>query len=514
MTPSLVFCMLVAVLTRAASAAPLGVNLSGVRDWSTAWPFVDCFKTSRRWVSQPADGSAWSDNRPVETTPEGWVARLLPNQLASTLMFRDTGPHYPAGTYVCLYEGAGEIRFDFDARVTDATPGRIELNVTPSNAGIHLVIAKTDPDDPIRNIRVLMPGFEQTYAQQVFHPEFLASLKHFTTLRFMDWLDTNNSPVAAWDQRAKLTDASWAWGHGVPVEIMVELCNRLDADPWFCMPHLADDDYVERFARLVAQTLEPQRRAYVEHSNEVWNGGFAQHRYAREQARTLGIPGDAFQSTLRYHAQRCVEIFDVWDEALPPERLVRVLAGQHANPWTGLQIMGWKNAAQHADVYATAPYFGGAVGRRADAQSMSVEDVLDFCRNDLATQRAKTGENLANAKAHGLALVAYEAGQHLTTLGSKNGENRTVIDLLVAANRSPAMEQLYRDYLSDWDAAGGGLMCIFSHIGRYGRYGSWGGLEYQQQPLNEAPKMRAIVNHAQRERAASQRDTPRPAHPP
>lgn len=53
------------------------------------------------------------------------------------------------------------------------------------------------------------------------------------------------------------------------MEAMLDLANRLDADPWFCIPHLADDDFVRRFAELVKQRLEPERSVYVEYSNEV-----------------------------------------------------------------------------------------------------------------------------------------------------------------------------------------------------------------------------------------------------
>jgi hypothetical protein len=487
-------CFLLTLTTAALRAEPVGVNLAAIRDWSTAWPFVDAFKTARAWISHPTDGSTWDDGRPIDTTPEGWVASLLPGQNAGTLLFRDTGPGYPAGQYLCLYEGTGQLEIRFDAAVVSSTPGRLVLDVTPSEAGIHLVITQTDPADPIRNIRVIMPGFEDTYETQIFHPEFLESLEPFAVLRFMDWMDTNNSYVSAWDERAKLTDASWALGRGVPVEIMAELCNRLDADAWFCMPHLADDDFVARFAQLAEATLDPDRRVYIEHSNEVWNGIFTQSQHAQQQAAARGIPGAPFQAGLRYHAERSVEIFDIFDDVFPPGRLVRVLAGQHANPWTGLQIMDWQNAADHADAYATAPYFGGSLGASANAPSMSVAEMLEACRTDLIAQRDFTADNLANAEARGLELIAYEGGQHLAVLGANSG-NQQVIDRFIEANRDPFMRQLYRIDLEGWRRAGGGLFCSFSHITRPGRYGSWGMLEHQTQPRETAPKWLAVTDH-------------------
>ena len=39
--------------------------------------------------------------------------------------------------------------------------------------------------------------------------------------------------------------------------MMVELANTLHANPWFCMPHQADDEFVRNFARTVREQLDP-----------------------------------------------------------------------------------------------------------------------------------------------------------------------------------------------------------------------------------------------------------------
>ena len=90
---------------------------------------------------------------------------------------------------------------------------------------------------------------------------------------------------------------------------MIDLCNRLQVDPWFCIPHLADDDYVRQFATMVRERLDPKLKVYVEHSNEVWNGQFAQARYAKEEGRRLGLSDNDFQAQLYYHSMRSVQIF-------------------------------------------------------------------------------------------------------------------------------------------------------------------------------------------------------------
>ena len=51
-----------------------------------------------------------------------------------------------------------------------------------------------------RNIRIITPGFEESYSTSPFHPAFLASLENFTLLRFMDWMHANSGKTPEdWD---------------------------------------------------------------------------------------------------------------------------------------------------------------------------------------------------------------------------------------------------------------------------------------------------------------------------
>src|SRR5205085_12212945 len=113
----------------------------------------------------------------------------------------------------------------------------------------------------------------------IFNPVFLDRLRTYSVLRFMDWSKTNGSGVKTWSQRAPLSYANWTGPAGVPIEIMVALCNRVGAHPWFNIPHLTDDTYATNFAQLVKANLDPALGVYVEYSNETWNWGFAQATY-------------------------------------------------------------------------------------------------------------------------------------------------------------------------------------------------------------------------------------------
>ena len=61
------------------------------------------------------------------------------------------------------------------------------------------------------------------------------------------------------------------------------LLHRVHADPWFSIPHRADD-YVRHFAETVRESLDPILKVYIEYSNEVWNDVYPQTIYAVQNA--------------------------------------------------------------------------------------------------------------------------------------------------------------------------------------------------------------------------------------
>ncbi|OQY47900.1 MAG: hypothetical protein B6240_05245, partial [Desulfobacteraceae bacterium 4572_87] len=175
---------------------PMGINLTSVCYWSAENPFIDIFKQSQPWKSQ-RKGSGYGKGGALDLDGNGWVQSLEPGQWADALMCRGQG-HYPAGEYVCLYDGDGRIEFGFDAKVKKRQKGRIVLNVSPSKRGILLRLTATNPLDPVRNIRVIAPGFENTHHNRIFHPTFIDRWRGFKVIRFMDWMRTNNSKVENW----------------------------------------------------------------------------------------------------------------------------------------------------------------------------------------------------------------------------------------------------------------------------------------------------------------------------
>lgn len=535
-------------ITTASTATPkqysidqvkLGINLTAVADWSSELPFLDSFKTARFWLTQCRSGepgctNEWdsSEQDQLDLDDQGWVKSLPAPEDApqytrvGTLIFREMEGKYPGGQYVVLYDGEGKISYGFDAQKDDAAskPGRDVINVTPSDGGIWLKITETDPNKTgnyIRNIHVVPIQYEQTFEREIFNPVFLDRLQKFPALRFMDWMHTNNSEQQTWDDRPHVTDAIYSTDKGVPLEIMIALANRLGANPWFNIPHQANDEYITQFAQTVKTCLKPPLKAYVEFSNEVWNWQFQQAHYALEQgkARWGQDKGDAF---MQWYGMRTAQMADIWKRVFAddPDRVVTVMGTQTA--WKGLETSAldcslWAaegNAPcyQHnIDIYAVTGYFSGSLNN--DEFSSTIEswlgeqdggiakgirqlgqgDVIEASeKNDSLAKIAEGFQyHLKVAQERGLRLVAYEGGQHLV---SPNNEKLT--DFFIRLNRSPEMYGLYSQLLEAWKNSGGTLFMHYAAIGRPSKWGSWGALETVDQ--THSPKYDALIDFVDR----------------
>ena len=119
---------------------------------------------------------------------------------------------------------------------------------------------------------------------------------------------------------------------------------------------------------------------------------------------------------------------------------------------------------------------------------------MDSLANEVRTSNSQTiRQQILVARRARVSLIAYEGGQHLVGHGGMEN-NQQMQQLFHEANRHPRLEEIYTDHFRRWFATGGGLYAIFSNVSRPTKWGSWGILEYQDQPLDDAPKMRAVMN--------------------
>ncbi len=493
----------------------VGTNLGGVEDWSTDWVFVDAFKMARNWLTRSVGGYEWDSQKSGEIPLDanGWPSQLPftasdgNDHYVHTLM-----PAFAAGDYNLILEGAGEIEFSGAAAghfYPAGGTGTYTLTVPPGGEGtLFIKILTSSPADHIRNIRVIMPGFSSTYQSQPFHPLFLERLEPFVNLRFMDWAKTNASPLATWSGRTTPDTYTQTLSSGVALEYMVRLANTLGKNPWLCIPHQADDNYITQTARLLRDSVGANLKIYVEYSNETWNtaGAFPQTTYVQDMGEALGLaPGDRWLAGQKYVALRSVQIWEIFlNEFVDDSRLVKVMATQSANVnVTNMRFGALNDPAINPnytmpDVLAIAPYFGKN-WKPADLPPNvpdypTIDEILDtIAPAKIADVRDGVIAQKAVADTQGCKLVCYEAGQHFVGISGAENDD-TLTNILTGANRDPRMYGRYLEYLCMLNNEGVDMCGNFSFCGRWSKWGSWAVLEYMDQPIAEAPKYHALVD--------------------
>lgn len=462
----------------------LGINLNGVSDSSTEYPFKDIFKMTRNWRTTSSKDVIYI------TDENGWITDLNGNEHAVAFL---ANQYLPIGDYVMTYEGSGDITFNVkNGSITSKTDGRIEFSINEygaSSSTNHYVQINSIDEDYIKNIKIFESKYEDNL-EDIFNPDFLNNIAMFNDIRFMDWMDTNNSEISSWSDRPKLNDHTYSI-NGVPLEIMIELCNKIKANPWFCMPHQATDEYVKEFAIYVNDNLDKNLTVFIENSNETWNGIFSVQSYNLQMGNNHDNIKDKgyanWQVAAHYYAQRSVEMFNIWDNYYNND-LVKILSAQSSNYGVGTTIMKYELedgtiAADYADALAIAPYIGNSI---KDTNQTVIFEELE---NQLEDFIDDITSNKNNALEYNLTLLCYEAGQHLA---QSNIDECT--DSFIKANRSIQMGDIYTKYLDLWKEHVGEKMFLFSTVSIPSKYGSWGLLEYQGQLHDDSSKYKAVKN--------------------
>ncbi len=480
---------------------PLGTNLAEVDYYSGAVPFANLMDQASEWIPQRV-GAPWGTGDRLSLRRDRWPARLEPSQFATAVLAE---VHYPAGRYSIRWSGKGA--FDINGRSFGSVSiagGSSSMNLDGTSI-VLLNIRSTDPTDPIRAIDVRVPG---EAAGSTFRSGYLRQLAPYRVLRFMDWQRTNSTagdPARSFTCLNRTTPASASQGTslGVSVERMVDLANRLDADPWFTIPHEASLEWVRCHARIVSARLKPGLTARYEFSNETWNPQFRAFAELEAEGVALGLgAGDPFVALQRRHAQRHVAVMTAVREVFvgAGRQVIRVLSGQAANSWVVDERLSTAGAAAATDEIAIAPYLhvhGRDLFDPADAAEVSTWTGSQLMANlRLALTHevdAWIAAHVSLASTRHLKLITYEAGQHLVG----DPSNTALTALLTGTNRAPGMQSLYAEYLQHWRrATGGSLLMHFTDVGAATQWGSWGALETPEQ--SSSPKYAALVAYSDR----------------
>jgi hypothetical protein len=504
---ALVLTGLLASPAPAAQVTSLGTNLVQVSDFSGAVPFSNLMKQAVRFCSQRI-GDDFCAGKPIKFDANGYPRALPRNHFARGNVMSDSAL-LPAGNYVATWKGKGAIAIPYGvATVVSKEARSVTFEITPtSEVPIEINITKTNPDNHLRDLRLVLPGAGDGSRTAMFNPEYLELLAPYDSLRFMDWGVTNSNKIVSYSDRTKAANFTYATGRGVPIEIMIDLANTLQVDPWFNVPTLAGDDYITGMAEMINRCLSPNLVPSVEYSNETWNSTFRQFDIVQRRGEDLGLgDGDPFVAGLQYTAHRSLEVWDIWDSVFGQRAYRRVLASQAANPFTGETQLAYQRAegeptaGDRADAYAIAPYFtvpGLDEPERLDEmRNLTVDELLDRAEADVAGRtRDDLIANMTMVDTFGVELVAYEGGQHLVGAAG-NQDDEQLTNNLIAANRADRMEGIYTDYLNLWSTEVAGQFNHFNDVTMPSRSGSWGSVEYLGQDPADAPKLRALLAFA------------------
>lgn len=509
-------------------AFKIGVELDGLGDGARARPFVDLAKTLRPWTSpngQPAltDERGWptSDATTVLFDIRPFAAWQGPDHIDDPTKFQ---PDW-SGMYKISFKGQARLRIAEDARCTisnqkfDAGSDATTADVTvPKGAGLLVLSfaetrrsANSAANSGITDLRVLRPGYAMN-TKEVFTREFLASLKPFAVLRFMDWLDTNHNPgyygdkghhAVEWSDRKLPTDATQQFDgkkYGVAWEYVVQLANATGKDLWINIPVAATDDYVLQLAKMLKRDLSPNLKVYVEHSNEVWNYGFPQYIYNKLAAvEEVGKGGSVLHNdgtkdqeewARRRHAKRVVEIGEIFRKVFGDTGSTGRIRPIYAS-WVIFPDNYYANVLAWVEKTYGPPkkYFYGIAGAayfnaEKAGVNASAEQVLDAMRANSVDNRKFLDAIQKIADRYGVKHCQYEVGPDTGGGKADNVANR------IQAHRLPAMKDVILQDAHRWFAGGGDLYMYFSHCSSFSRHGAWG-LSEDIVNLN-TPKWQAI----------------------
>jgi hypothetical protein len=659
-------------LTGLTARNPLGINLALVAYYSPEQPFLNIVKSggSSSSVSSQigwytAANNVWdtqeesslqldADGYPTSLTasaglPGGqqftYVEAVLNYNMPKAAPGQATV--YPPGTYRLKFEGQGTVKMAGDAGYVsgDTCPSSLALSNSSTNTYVSCTFTVSNPGanggllleitaitssaDHPRDISVVQSAYAANYdAGAIFNPAFISALSGFSSLRFMEWMQTNyelsgypnsgallpgatsltlsspwGSPSGSypivfatgerrtatftlgstavswsggllntitniggawqwgaqtyyapfyiinktWANRAQPSNAFWSLNGGVPLEVIIALCNKLQTNCHINVPLMYSDSDINAMAQLVMSGTNMQigysglatpLTASFELSNEVWNGAFAQY----DVAASLGSinwptqPGgnSNYAWNRNYFGMRTAQMASDIQTAVGTTlfaRAIPVLGAQVAttnSATSALQTPYWSGGPASnypIKAIAIAPYWGNNPSS-ADCTAMTGQSdggLADFFAT-LTSQSGSSGYTYSSVPGGGylgqaegwikayaammssypsMKLIAYEGGQSFYATDS--GTCPGWLSLITAAERDTRMGAAYGDYLHYWQSTVGSTSAnvnnIFNDVFPFSQYGMWGLLESVMQtvtPLPSAPpKYQAAMDYIQ-----------------
>lgn len=255
-----------------------------------------------------------------------------------------------------------------------------------------------DGTTPIHDVQLYpsdMPG------TSIFHPQYIADLTGFHTLRSLHFYNIEQSSEVEWSDSKP---ERWA--------DFVEICNRTGSHPWINIPHQATADYCAHLGT-VFQNLSGSLKPRIEYSNEIWNYLYPFGAQTNWVAAKAAIDGITYRQEYAKLANAAYTAF----EASFGREAVWVYAGQSGNAATITTSLDYADAQGYRyDAIASAPYclltpnwtdilaaYSG--GDMAGAVAILMGNLRDGL-NTYVIPRSRTWKTIADAR--GVPNLAYE----------------------------------------------------------------------------------------------------------
>lgn len=507
-----ILCALMFCFSAFAGGAPwMGVNLESARDWEANNMFADAMKQSRPWGSAaaPWDQAAAVDSNGWPTGDAGVVVKSLAiyNDIGGTYHLSFTGQANVAGV-ACLVTIQNKV-YDAASNMTTC-----DVVVDPTNQGISL--AFTGTTGGVQNVKMMRPG----YTSETFTTPFINLLQPFSCLRSVWLSQVISSPVVNWSDRTLPSYATMnhrvgvgntnSLFYGCAWEYIIQLSNETNKDLWVNIPDQATDDYVLQLASLLKNSANPNLHIYVEWSNEVWNGQYAET--GRNQAAAnaevaagnspLNFDGETNPGYLAWRrvGKRTKEVSDifrsVFGDADMMTRVRPVLCMQCGYTMTIRQPIEFLNSyygppSNYLYAIACAPYFGipNAWSTRTD---LTVDDIIGALPASLSATMAAAKDFSTFAHWYNVKFMTYEGGPSITGVNSLTAKIQSATD--------PRMQAITVSFCDQFNQIGGDWLNYYTSVSYNGQYGTFG-LTDNDNNLN-TPKYQGILQALAAPRAA------------
>jgi len=484
------------VVAAALAGSKLGINLGWVSDWADRqMMFVDVMKDARGFATPakfwdpavapvPLDAAGWP------TTDFGVVFLSTPGDPLN----RPVSATFPSlfGTYTLSFTGRAKVAGAGCCTIKDLTYND-STNTTTASVVVgptdnQLGLTFTGTNGGVQNVKLLRPGYALG-TSQVFTNEFLTAIAPFSTLRFMDTLQTNGNPVTSWAERTQPTTPQQSASSGLAWEYVIELANTSGKDIWVNIPEGVDltdtssNNYVTQLAQLMKANLKSGIHVYLEYSNEVWNSGFPQYQAnlnsAISEVNSETDPGLNYDHVdnqvywgyrrTMHQAVRISQLFqNVYGSAAINTTIRPLFVSQYVQPWVALDALLYAKTnlgAPNQFIYGIggAPYFGGP----STTSYPTVTSAMAALANGVSAiekgfpSEAYHGGGIVYtdisykglADYYGLKSLSYEGGPALT--------NATSAIVNEGVENSTALTPMIQQYLADWFGCGNDLFMYY-----------------------------------------------------